>query len=82
MGALPAELWEQVDGELVVGTTFAEFVENTRCFGEERGEILLAWLGKQPVEEDLVPFDGTVEELDVVRGHVQGMPCVVASKVA
>jgi hypothetical protein len=73
-----AEAWAPVSG-----TTFSELVWNTRYFGEERGEVLSAWLEQQPSGEDLVAFDGTIDELGLVSGHVQGIRTrVVVSKVA
>jgi hypothetical protein len=73
MIVLPAELWLQVHSWLVSGTTFAEFVVNTRYFGEARVGALRIWLDKQVVGVRLAPFEGTEDELGVIMDSIKGM---------
>jgi hypothetical protein len=55
-----------------VGTTFSQFVYNTRCFREDRADALRSWVMLQALGEQLVPFEGTKEELDVVVDYAHG----------
>jgi hypothetical protein len=72
MGLLPLELRCLVQDALLLGTTFSEFVFNTRYLGEDRAEALLAWLEKQAVGVQSAPFEGTAEELEVITRHIEG----------
>jgi hypothetical protein len=57
---------------LVSGTTFSEFVWNTRCLGEARRFALKAWLRQQAATDTLCGFEGTKEQLSVLLDYVQG----------
>jgi hypothetical protein len=79
------ELWRlhtdvvlHVQEALVMQTTFSEFVWNTRWLGEDRTFALKAWLREQEVGKPLHVFEGSEEELKVVRDHVEGMRTIHA----
>jgi hypothetical protein len=73
MGSLPTELWLSVRDALIEGTTFAEFVCNTRGFAaEERAEALRIWLEQQVAGERLASFEGTKEELEIITDYAHG----------
>jgi hypothetical protein len=78
MVSLPAEVCLLVQDALVAGTTFSEFVYNTRCFGENRADVLRAWVCAQVIGQWLVPFSGSREELEVLISNADGkrmVPC-------
>jgi hypothetical protein len=73
MGSLPRELWLSVRDALVAGTTFVELVHNTRGFAAaDRADALRLWVQQQPAGGQLVPFEGTVEELEVILDYMKG----------
>jgi len=75
MDTLPAELVELVEDSFVSGTTFSEFVADTRAFAGlvcRREALFARWLRKQPGGRPLVPFAGSQEELAFMREHITG----------
>ena len=92
MAELPVEIVLLVQEALLSGTTFAEFVENTRCFAvrEDRAEALRAWLRKQGATgEGPSCFAGSEEELGRITEcmgsecgwHVHGTALTASSVV-
>jgi hypothetical protein len=68
----------KVQDALPEGTTFAEFVVNTRGFAaKDRAEALRIWLEQQVVGEEFGTFDGSKEELEVIAECMQGTAFVV-----
>jgi hypothetical protein len=58
---------------LVAGTTFVELVHNKRGFpAADRADALRLWVQQQPAGGQLVPFEGPVEELEVILDYVNG----------
>jgi hypothetical protein len=58
---------------LLLGTEYLKFVKSMRCFAaEDREKGQLWWMEWRLAAEQLAPFDGTKEELEVVMTYVQG----------
>jgi hypothetical protein len=58
---------------LVAGTTFAEFVVNTRGFAvEDQAEALRVWVQQQRWGGETVSFEGTREEVQVIVDNIDG----------
>jgi hypothetical protein len=83
MGSLPIDIVLMVQDALLVGTTFAQFVSNTRYlgFGEKRAHALQAWLGMQCVGDSAEPFTGTAEELRMLSDHMESQLFYAAVEV-
>jgi hypothetical protein len=56
----------------LLGTTFSQFVYNTRFLGRKRGFALRQWLREWEGSGRAEAFEGTEEEIDVVRDHIEG----------
>jgi hypothetical protein len=68
----PKEVLLCVQEACVLGSTFSSFVWNTRWLGKNRSFALKVWLRTQPAGSWWTPFEGTDEEVQVVRDHVCG----------
>jgi hypothetical protein len=75
-----ADVFLYVVEALVAGTTFSEFVHNTRFLGRKRQWALELWLRRQPVGKPLSRFEGSAEELQVVSDHIAGTSRVVCRR--